>query len=92
VRLFEHPEFEQAIIKAAEHFRERGLRPALIEEDYYVTEVLRIIATSAGDKVIFKSGTSLSKRRTSSERGIGHSKSLVMRFWSTVIGMVPSSV
>jgi predicted nucleotidyltransferase component of viral defense system len=61
VRLFEHPDFEQAIIKAAEHFRGRGLRPAIIEKDYYVTEVLRIIATSAGDKVIFKGGTSLSK-------------------------------
>ena len=61
VRLFEHPDFEQAIIKAAEHFRGRGLRPAIIEKDYHVTEVLRIIATIAGDKVIFKGGTSLSK-------------------------------
>jgi nucleotidyltransferase AbiEii toxin of type IV toxin-antitoxin system len=61
VRLFEHPDFEQAILRAADHFRERGLRPAIIEKDYYVTEALRIIADAAGDKVIFKGGTSLSK-------------------------------
>lgn len=61
VKLFEHPDFEQAIIKAAEHFRGRGLRPAIIEKDYYVTEALRIIAAVAGEKVIFKGGTSLSK-------------------------------
>ena len=61
VKLFEHLDFEQAVIKAAEHFRGRGLRPAIIEKDYYVTEALRIIAAVAGDKVIFKGGTSLSK-------------------------------
>ena len=61
MRLFEHPDFEQAILRAAEHFRGRGLRPAIIEKDYYVTEALRIIAAAAGDKVIFKGGTSLSK-------------------------------
>src|SRR6202034_1106968 len=56
-----HPDFEQAILRAAEHFRARGLRPAIIEKDYYVTEALRIISVTAGDKVIFKGGTSLSK-------------------------------
>jgi len=61
VRLFEHPDFEQAILQAAEHFHERGLRPAIVEKDYYVTEVLRIIAAASADKVIFKGGTSLSK-------------------------------
>ncbi len=61
MRLFEHPDFEQAVIRAADHFRGKGLRPAIIEKDYYVTEVLRIIAATAGDKVIFKGGTSLSK-------------------------------
>jgi predicted nucleotidyltransferase component of viral defense system len=61
MRLFEHPDFEQAILRAAEHFRTRGLRPALIEKDYYVTEALRIIALHAGDQVIFKGGTSLAK-------------------------------
>ena len=61
MRLFEHPDFEQAVLEAAEHFRERGLRPAIIEKDYYVIEVLRIIAGTVGDKTIFKGGTSLSK-------------------------------
>ena len=49
------------MIRAAEHFRPRGLREAIIEKDYYVTEALRIITAAAGDKVIFKGGTSLSK-------------------------------
>lgn len=61
MRLFEHQDFEQAVLQAAEHFRGRGLRPAVIEKDYYVTEALRIIAAMAGDKIIFKGGTSLSK-------------------------------
>ncbi len=39
MRLFEHPDFDQLILQAAERFQ---LRPAIIEKDYYVTEVLRI--------------------------------------------------
>jgi len=61
LKLHEHPDFEQAVLRTSEHFRSRGLRPAIIEKDYYVTEALRIIARTAGDKVIFKGGTSLSK-------------------------------
>jgi hypothetical protein len=61
MRLFEHPDFEQAILQTENHFKSRGLRAAIIEKDYYVTEALRIIATTAGDKIIFKGGTSLSK-------------------------------
>src|SRR5208282_1042952 len=61
MKLYEHPDFEQAILRAAEHFSSRGLRPAIIEKDYYVTEALRIVAATAGDKAIFKGGTSLSK-------------------------------
>lgn len=61
MRLFQHPDFEQAILRAQEHFREQGLRPAIIEKDYYVTEALRIIGDTAGQHVIFKGGTSLSK-------------------------------
>ena len=60
MKLFEHPEFDQAILRAAEHFRSQGWRPAIIEKDYYVTEALRIIA-GAGDKLILKGGTSLAK-------------------------------
>ena len=60
MKLFQHPDFEQAIIRAAEHFHSSGMREAVIEKDYYVTEALRIIQHVAGDKVIFKGGTSLS--------------------------------
>lgn len=61
MKLFEHPDFEQAVIRAAEYFRSSGMREVVIEKDYYVTEALRIIQRAAGDKVIFKGGTSLSK-------------------------------
>ncbi|HST11629.1 MAG TPA: nucleotidyl transferase AbiEii/AbiGii toxin family protein [Terriglobales bacterium] len=61
MRLFEHPDFEQAILQTAEHFREGTLRPAIIEKDYYVTEALRVIAKTSGDKIVFKGGTSLAK-------------------------------
>lgn len=61
MKLFAHPDFEQAIIRAAEHFHSSGMREAVIEKDYYVTETLRIIQQSAGDMIIFKGGTSLSK-------------------------------
>ena len=58
VRLFENPEFEQAMLRAAEHF---GVSEQFVEKDYYVTEILRIIAERLGDKAMFKGGTSLSK-------------------------------
>lgn len=61
MKLHEHPDFEQAVLATAEHFKLRGLRPSFIEKDYYVTEALRVIAATAGGKVIFKGGTSLSK-------------------------------
>jgi hypothetical protein len=61
MKLCEHPEFVQAVLRASDHFRSRGLRPALVEKDYYVTETLRLIAGAVGDQVIFKGGTSLSK-------------------------------
>lgn len=66
MKLCEHPDFEQAILRAADHFRAQGLRQAIIEKDYYVTEALRTIAsvTTSGtisSSIIFKGGTSLSK-------------------------------
>jgi len=61
MKLFEHKEFEQAILRAEQHFRTRGLRAAIIEKDYYVTEALRLVASAAKGNVIFKGGTSLSK-------------------------------
>ena len=61
MKLFEHKDFEQAILGAEQHFAARKLRPAIIEKDYYVTEALRIIAAAPPDKIIFKGGTSLAK-------------------------------
>src|SRR5215470_1164526 len=61
MKLFQHKDFEQAIIRAADHFSKLGLRPAIIEKDYYVSEALRILAVTTPDKIIFKGGTSLAK-------------------------------
>ncbi|MCY7413379.1 MAG: nucleotidyl transferase AbiEii/AbiGii toxin family protein, partial [Salinibacterium sp.] len=59
VRLFEHDEFEQAILQAA---RRLGVSEQFVEKDYYVTEILRIVVVEQLDgKAIFKGGTSLSK-------------------------------
>ena len=58
MRLFEHPEFEQAVLRAAEQF---GVSEQFIEKDYYVTEILRIVEATLGDRAMFKGGTSLSK-------------------------------
>jgi len=61
MRLFEHPDFDQAIIAAQRHFARPGLTEQLIEKDYYVTEALRIVASYLPGKILFKGGTSLSK-------------------------------
>src|SRR5258708_21879225 len=61
MKLFEHKDFEQAIVRAVDHFSARKLRPAIIEKDYYDTEAMSIIADKAPDKIIFKGGTSLAK-------------------------------
>lgn len=46
------------MLRAAEKF---AVSEQFIEKDYYVTEILRIIADRFGDKAMFKGGTSLSK-------------------------------
>ncbi|MFB2838603.1 nucleotidyl transferase AbiEii/AbiGii toxin family protein [Floridanema evergladense] len=61
MKLFEHPDFRDAVIAAREHFASFGLTEQFIEKDYYVTEALRIVATNWPNQVIFKGGTSLSK-------------------------------
>lgn len=48
MRLCEHPEFQQSILAAERHFQSRGLRAAIIEKDYYVTETLRCVAQLCG--------------------------------------------
>ena len=37
-----------------------GIRKDIVEKDYYVTMILRLLAESS-DKIVFKGGTSLSK-------------------------------
>lgn len=61
MKLFQHPDFFDAITAAREYFNKAGLTEQLIEKDYYVTEALRIVASSYPFQVIFKGGTSLSK-------------------------------
>lgn len=58
MKLCEHEEFDQAILQAA---RDAGLTEQFVEKDYYVTEILRIVAERYGEKAVFKGGTSLSK-------------------------------
>lgn len=58
MRLFEHEDFPQAILRAAAHF---DLSEQFVEKDYYVTEILRIVAAELGERAMFKGGTSLSK-------------------------------
>ena len=58
MRLFEHPEFEQVVVRAARHFH---TSEQFVEKDYYVTEILRIVSHEFGGQTVFKGGTSLSK-------------------------------
>jgi hypothetical protein len=49
VRLFEHAQFEQAMVRAADHL---NLSEQFVEKDYYVTEILRIVNQQLGHRVI----------------------------------------
>ena len=51
MRLFEHPDFEQAVLRAAERY---GLSEQFIEKDYYVTEILRIVAHAFGEPRVIR--------------------------------------
>lgn len=53
MRLYEHEDFEQAMLRAAEH---HGLSEQFVEKDYYITEILRIVVAELEEKVIFKGG------------------------------------
>jgi len=58
MRLHQHPDFTAFVTAtAAEH----DLREPFVEKDYWITEILRTIATTLPDRAIFKGGTSLSK-------------------------------
>ena len=58
MRLAEHPDFAAFLAAAA---TESELPEAFVEKDYWITEILRTIATTLGERAIFKGGTSLSK-------------------------------
>jgi len=58
VRLSEHPDFAAFLTAAA---ADSGLPETFVEKDYWITEILRTIATTLGERAIFKGGTSLSK-------------------------------
>ncbi len=56
MKLFEHPDFDQAMLATREHLLAQGMAfsEQIIEKDYYVTEALRIITRVGGNKVIFR--------------------------------------
>lgn len=58
MKLCEHPDFAALLVATAQA---TGLNEQFVEKDYYVTEVLRVVADAYGERVIFKGGTSLSK-------------------------------
>jgi len=58
VKLFEHRDFRQLITRVA---AERAVDEAWIEKDYYLSEVLRVIAETYPNQTMLKGGTSLSK-------------------------------
>lgn len=58
MRLHEHPDFAALVTAAA---AERDLAEPFVEKDYWITEILRVVATTLPDRTIFKGGTSLSK-------------------------------
>lgn len=61
----ESGEFGPTVDAAAERL---GISPTAVEKDYWVSEVLRVLATSFPDDFIFKGGTSLSKGYSIVER------------------------
>lgn len=58
MRLHEHEDFAAFVTAAA---GDAGLSEPFVEKDYWITEILRVVADTLGDRAIFKGGTSLSK-------------------------------
>lgn len=58
MRLHDHDDFAAFVTAAA---GENDLAEAFVEKDYWITEILRVIAETLPDRAIFKGGTSLSK-------------------------------
>ena len=71
MRLYEHSDFSSFIAATTKSLQAQGMpriSEQIVEKDYYVTEVLRIVSEQYGDKVVFKGGTSLSKAYHAIER------------------------
>ena len=58
MRLHQHEDFAAFVTAAA---AESELSEPFVEKDYWITEILRTVADTLGDRAIFKGGTSLSK-------------------------------
>jgi hypothetical protein len=58
MRLAEHPDFAAFLTEAA---TASELPETFVEKDYWITEILHTVATTLGERAIFKGGTSLSK-------------------------------
>ncbi len=58
MKLSEHPDFAAFLTAAA---TDSELPETFVEKDYWITEILRRVATALGERAIFKGGTSLSK-------------------------------
>lgn len=59
VKLFEHHDFRDIVTATAESL---GKPEAFVEKDYFITELLRLVANRYPDgQMVFKGGTSLSK-------------------------------
>jgi predicted nucleotidyltransferase component of viral defense system len=58
MRLHENADFAAFVTVAA---AENDLAETFIEKDYWITEILRVVAETLPGRAIFKGGTSLSK-------------------------------
>jgi hypothetical protein len=58
MRLHEHEDFEAFVTATA---TKAGLSEPFVEKDYWITEILRTVVDTLGDRAIFKGGTRLSK-------------------------------
>jgi hypothetical protein len=58
VRLAEHEDFAAFLTAAA---TQADFPEPFVEKDYWITEILRRVAETLGDRAVFKGGTSLSK-------------------------------
>jgi len=88
VRLHEHPDFAAFVTAAT---AEPDLAEAFVEKDYWITEILRVIATTLPDRAIFKGGTSL-LLESNTIGGFGRIDTFAYRSGFSAIAGFPSTV